>query len=613
MPGRTPEGVPYPAPPPGRITDEHARHLAAIVASSDDAILSKTLAGIITSWNHGAERLYGYSAEEAIGQHVSILAAPDRKDEIDDILAHLAKGDRVDHFQSVRRCKDGRLVDVALTISPVYAEDGQIIGASTIARDITDALRGLRDREFMVELSAALLESSDAQELITATIARLGTYLGADRCAFVDVELPHDVGFVRATWPDAVPGKTSFQLSVLSPGILDLLGTGEIVRVNDTEQAPAKRSFREEGAALADLRAFLIAPLMRHGHCIAVLMLGQTRPREWTPRDPWVSGVTLARLAAAVDLARALAAEHEAREQAELANTEVEMALEEAHHAFSESERSRAELQRLHGEAQELAVALEEANHELVRLAAEAANRAKSDFLAVMSHELRTPLTAIAGYAQLLELGIFGELTGKQVDQVRRIVRAEEQLLHIIEGVLAFTRVEVGKLKFDVEDVPVASAIAGIEILLRPEAEAKHVELSLAGAKVPVAVKADREKLRQVLINLLSNGIKFTPTGGRVRLECQTVGNDVVLRVHDTGMGIPADKLELIFEPFTQLDMGRTRVHGGTGLGLAISREFVRGMDGDISVVSVPGVGSIFSVRVPRGAMPTKDVEDRVG
>ncbi|HEX9109557.1 MAG TPA: ATP-binding protein [Longimicrobiales bacterium] len=606
-------------PQRGAIPDAVARHLAALVEWSDDAILSKSLDGAITSWNRGAQRLYGYGADEVIGRHVSMLTPPERADEVEGILERLKRGEMIEHYRSVRLRKDGRRVDVSLTVSPIRDEEGRIVGASTIARDITERLQALRDQAFLLELTAALQEQRTADGLLEEATRRLWDCLDASACCFADVERKHDVGFVRASWTRrGAPREGSFRLSALGRGVPEALEAGEVLAVADTRADP-----RTAGEAYESLhgatgtRAFVSAPLLRGGRCVGMLLVEDDEAREWTERERTLVREVVWRLGPALETTRSLAAEREAREAAEIAHTEVEMALEEAQAAFKEAERSRQEAERAREaaerhrqaaersreEAQSLARAIEEANQELVRLAAtaEAANRAKSQFLAVMSHELRTPLTAIAGYAQLLEMGLFGPLSEKQAQQINRIQRAEEQLLHIVEGVLAFTRVEVGKLEFDVEDVPVAELADGIDLLVRPQAQAAGVEMMLGAASCDAAVRADREKLLQVLINLLANAIKFTPAGGRVRLECQPTNGEVVLRVHDTGIGIPADKLDVIFEPFTQVDMGNTREYGGTGLGLAISREFIRGMGGDISVVSVLGVGSIFSVRLPRG------------
>ena len=155
-------------------------------------------------------------------------------------------------------------------------------------------------------------------------------------------------------------------------------------------------------------------------------------------------------------------------------------------------------------------------------------------------------------------------------------------------------------MTYRMEEMPAAEVFTGLELLVAPLARAKRVRLEIDDGGCRAGVTADREKLRQILVNLLTNAVKFTPAGGRVRLECHEGEHEISMRVHDTGIGIPGDKLELIFEPFVQVDMGLTREHGGTGLGLAISREFARGMGGELTAISVLGQGSTFSVRLPR-------------
>jgi signal transduction histidine kinase len=258
---------------------------------------------------------------------------------------------------------------------------------------------------------------------------------------------------------------------------------------------------------------------------------------------------------------------------------------------------------------QQTALAMERARlfaaEHAARQDAEAANRAKSDFLATMSHELRTPLNAIGGYAELIELGVHGPVTAEQRTALDRIQRAQRHLLGLINGVLNYARAEAGAVHYELADVPLGAVLATCEVLVTPQARAKGLTLAPADCAEALSVYADAEKLRQVLLNLLTNAVKFTEPGGRIAVACETsrhaTGREVVaIRVSDTGVGIAADQLGRVFEPFVQVDARLTRTQEGTGLGLAISRDLARGMGGDLTVVSTLGVGSTFTLTLPR-------------
>jgi PAS domain S-box-containing protein len=260
----------------------------------------------------------------------------------------------------------------------------------------------------------------------------------------------------------------------------------------------------------------------------------------------------------------------------------------------TEQVRSRKEVERLFTLEQQARAAAEKAYRE-----AETANRAKGEFLAVMSHELRTPLNAIGGYAELLEMGIRGPVTPHQAEDLRRIQTSQRHLLGLINEVLNYAKLETGVVHYDVSNVRVRDALSSAEALVAPQARHKGLTLAVDDAPLERAVRADPEKLQQILVNLLSNAVKFTDRGGCVELFCTIDGSTIALHVRDSGIGIPADKLDVIFDPFVQVRADLTRTHEGTGLGLAISRDLARGMGGDLVVASTSGEGSTFTLRLP--------------
>jgi PAS domain S-box-containing protein len=231
---------------------------------------------------------------------------------------------------------------------------------------------------------------------------------------------------------------------------------------------------------------------------------------------------------------------------------------------------------------------------------AQAANRTKSDFLATMSHELRTPLNAIAGYADLLLLGVRGEISEDQRRDLLRIRQNQQHLLEIITDILNFSRIEAGRTRYQLQPLRVVDVLERMEGVIEPQAHARSLTYEYLEPDTGLTVTADREKLEQVLINLLGNAVKFTPPGGRITLTAIADDGHVRIHVRDTGIGIAEEQLASIFEPFVQLEPALTRTAEGTGLGLAISRELTRGMGGELRAESAPGRGSVFIVELPR-------------
>ncbi len=235
----------------------------------------------------------------------------------------------------------------------------------------------------------------------------------------------------------------------------------------------------------------------------------------------------------------------------------------------------------------------------------ETANRAKSDFLASMSHELRTPLNAIGGYAELMEMGVRGPITDEQRRDLSRIRASQSHLLGLIGGLLDLTRIESGQVEYTLENVAVDPLLGGLEALVLPQTRAKQQALIYRASDSRLAVFADREKLRQILLNLLSNAVRYSHAGASIAMSARRRDDRTILiQVSDTGPGIPLDRQRAIFEPFVQLDRSLTRTtNEGVGLGLSISRDLAHGMNGELTVTSAPGEGSCFELTLPAGTV----------
>jgi len=560
--------------------DATRRYLAAIVESSDDAIIGKTIDGIIRSWNRGAERIYGYTAQEAIGRRIEMLVPPGLEDDVPAIMERLRRGERIEHYETIRMAKDGRRLNISLTISPILDDAGNVIGASTIARDVTaqvearQALEKSRQEleQLNIELKRTIQElerQRNAAEAEARRLRRLQRVAAALTAAFE----PDQVVDVIVDEVIEATGAFAGGLVELSPD-----GRGMIVI----------RTRRYDPEAV---RPYLRISTDRPTPAWDAICTGEPvflhSPADWAARYPAVPPIDQSEGTWA-----ALPLRARGRTIGALTLT------------FSDTrEFSRAERDYVMALANHCAHALDRAHlYEAERLArqqAQEANRAKSNFLAVMSHELRTPLTAILGYGALLEDEVVGPLNERQREQVARMRESGRHLLGLINQILSFSRIEAGRERVDVQPLDAVAILSDVAEMIAPLAARDGLRLEVEAPAAPLEMRSDPGKIRQILLNLASNAVKFTPEG-EVRLRLFAEGDDVVFQVVDTGPGIADADRERIFRPFEQADWGPTRVKGGAGLGLSVSLELARLLGGGIDLESEVGRGSTFTVRLPR-------------
>lgn len=537
-----------------RQSDIDLRQLAAIVDHSDDAIVSKDMTGLITSWNRAAERMYGYTAAEAVGQSIRLIVPADRQNEEDHVQAAIHRGHRIDHFETLRRRKDGTLIPVSLTVSPIRDASGAVVGASKIARDISErrraeaaSARARRHDTLLSEATAALTSARTPDDTLRALapviVPELADWCAIDRLVAEDQITTVAVSHIdpdRTALIDQIRRDVDAQPPFFSPR--HVIRTGApilLARVTPEMIAGAVRG-DENGIRLVHavgVVSYLCVPLSLHGRPIGALTMATTSPARLFDHDD-------------LRLAEGLAA--------------------------------RAAL------AVDNATAYEQL---------ETANRLKDEFLATLSHELRTPLNAVVGYARLLRSGTIPPERMPQMIEV--MDRNATALTQIVEDVLDVSRIISGKSRLRVEPLDLGQVLRDAIGTIMPAAEAKGVRVQTV-FDTQAAVSGDPDRLQQAFWNVLSNAVRFTPRDGRVQVRLQRVNSHVEVVITDSGIGIPAWFLPHVFERFRQADGGTSRQHGGLGLGLAIARHVVEMHGGTIHAASDGvGAGATFRIHLP--------------
>jgi two-component system CheB/CheR fusion protein len=523
--------------------EEASRRLAAIIESSDDAIISKDLNGRITSWNAAAERLFGYTPEEIIGKSITTLIPLERRHEEPGILERIRRGEPVNHYETVRCRKDGTLLDISVTVSPLKNQNGQIIGASKIARDITDRVQNERRRTAQYAVASLLAGSwslAEAAPRIIESIAAIGNWISGSIWL-------HDKAGDRlqctATWHQDRPGLAGFakatQAIVLTGGaglpgrVITSQKPAWIRDVNHDDNFP-----RVAAAAAANLRGAFAFPLSAEGELNGVLELFS--PEIAQPDEDLLSLV-------------------------EALGSQIGL--------FIHRRRIEEELKRQ-------------------KEAAESANAAKDRFLATLSHELRTPLTPILIWAG----GMVNDPSlPPEIDEgLQMVCRNVELEARLIDDLLDLTRITRGKLKLHLRKSNAHDLLGHAMDIVRDEISSRQLNLSVELQAADHVVMADAARLQQVFWNLLKNASKFTPDRGAVTVRTFNPQPQALwIEISDTGVGIEPEFLDKVFEAFEQLGPRRE----GLGLGLAISKAIVEMHRGSIRAFSEgPGKGAKFVI-----------------
>ena len=655
--------------------------LAAIVASSEDAIVSKTLDGIITSWNKGAEQLFGYRADEAIGQSIQLIVPPELRDQEADVLDRLRRGERIEHWDVERMRKDGTRLQVSVRISPVRDRHGHIIGASKTARDITSRkaweqslLRAGEAQRLLVGIHDASRGLEDAAIVMREIVTRVGQHFNVTRCAYGEVDTETEtIDISRGYTRDLPTVAGRYPLNVFGPLMVGELKNGRTVVIEDVRTEPLTDDARaRETYARMQVVSLVCAPLVRGGRLVAILVMCDSVPRKWAPDDAALLEQVAERTLFVVESARAAAALRENRDVLALAmsagrmgawtrdlvnddiwwspelarllgfdpeNTaptrpliystfhpedvgavehEVSEAIRE-HRDFSIAFRFRhfstgewrwldakgRAIYGADGSPQKLfGLGIDITDRQRAVEALKEADRRKDEFLATLAHELRNPLAPISSGLHILRTS---QDSGQRSIALQIMERQIGQMVRLVDDLLDVARITTGKVEVRHEPLDLAAAINDAVETSQPVLGARAPNLTVTPASEPVYVNGDRTRLAQVFANLLNNSQKYSEAGQPITITLAREGNDAVVRVKDTGIGIHPEMLPRVFDMFRQADRTGGRSRGGLGIGLSLVKRIVDLHGGTVTAHSEGlGLGSEFIVRLPAIERPVQ-------
>ncbi len=678
----------------GMSSDITQAYLAAIIKSSNDAIIAKNLDGTITSWNAAAQNIFGYTPDEAVGQNISLIIPEDRLHEEVQIISKLRTGQSIDHFETVRRAKDGRMIDLSISVSPIRDGSGVIIGASKVARDITEKKR----TERLLQKANEDLEMRVADR--TLALQQQSAFLKAILDSISDGVVACDANgslnlFNRATtnlhdqpnkplqpeeWarfyhlyePDGKsPMKTEHipLLRALNEGVVkdaemviippdaeprQLIANGQALYDENGKKFGAMVSMhdvteqRKQQQALIESRAFLRTIIDTVADPIFVkddqhrLIEGNIAFWNLVGAEEEIRGKTDHDLFPKEQADKFWEGDnrilntgqpHDAEEVIRDRNgndiliwtRKMPLVMPDGKKALVGIVRDVTQQRNFEEELRQHRSKLQELVHIQTKDLIEAKERAeassidKGEFLANISHEIRSPMNAVIGIAQLLKAGKQSEAQNKELLETLDI--SAHQIMELINNMLDVSRIRDASFSLESVEFDLKDVITEVVSINKIEAQNKKILLECK-YKNPITHKfmGDPVRLRQVIMNLVGNALKFTSEGFvRIDVDCPQVDPakdsvSVKIDILDTGVGIPSDKMEHIFHRYAQADSSVAKKYGGTGLGLAISKQLAEMMGGEISAHSDVGVGSCFTVKIPlRLSAPIETFADETG
>ncbi len=597
---------------------------AAIIATSDDAIMSKTLDGKITTWNPAAERLFGYSASEAIGQPMKMLIPHDNACEDPQILSRIQQGEHVEHFETVWVKKDGGRIDVLVSISPMKDTTGKIIGASKIVRDITERIqatqerledeRRIREAQHIAKVGSWDLDLISGKLIWSDEIYNLfeidKSAFGASYEAFLDAIHPDDRDAVNLAYTESLMNRAPYEITHrlrMSDGRIkwvhehctsDFDAAGKPLRSRGTVQDFTALRMAEYAAQESTLRTQAILDNVLDG----IMTINEHGIIEsFNKASENIFGYPAAQIIGSG--IKTLMPELYHSEQDGYLHNYVK-----THHKKFICIGEQVVGRRKDGSTFPIDLAVSEMQlgdkrvfTGIVRDITERVKveRMKSEFISTVSHELRTPLTSIRGSLALIVGGVVGELPAKIKPLIEIAHKNSERLILLVNDILDMEKIEAGKMEFDMQPTKLMPLLAQALEGNRAYGEQYKVSYALENELPDMMIKVDTNRLMQVFANLLSNAAKFSPSGGKVLVAVECIAQQVRVSVKDHGSGIPDAFKGQIFQKFAQADASDTKKKGGTGLGLSITKAIIEQMGGNIGFTSHPNVETTFFVEFP--------------